>query len=575
MESLPFFNLYPWLVPSHDQQAEAFLSEYLDTVRPWVTIGLGQRVSGVLQSGFACFSSELVGAVKPTASGVVPFLWRVGIPTIASFNRLWITNESASCPPEDSYTVVIPHYDPGRDKHDDQSPLLRRVMVMTWMISFAAIDVAARCLRGPMKTDPSPVICRALVEELKQQLDESGFATEFAKAKEELHAHQISKSTAHAGKSRPLDEASKTRQQIKYQLRRSLVHQKFLLCGAPNSDERREQALRLWKLKRPDLGCYIPYEPQDQWMDWVCSRPQNASLLTCIIAATSTSQSAGGSGRIILRSLGLGAEAASLDNEQAQEALRVRLDKMAAGRARSAAFAKAQQARALKRWGTHLTIPGPAEIQTRTTTVTTTTAASTAVAEGSSAAAAAQSTAVAAVSQAASSAEATTTTVMPTYRELRLGAQAKKKCPFTPPSTISCELPLDSPGQGKEPPKWAARTKSYPIKPISEEDGIWLLEAWLDQQFSRQHNEVRFSWRDSACPFLSFPSWIAQQHPDHPWAGWWTATVEKQSNQTTEYLRGSIIALRGPLRTSRQYGVAGSMGKIWEFGGPRPDHELA
>ncbi|KAJ3166114.1 hypothetical protein HDU88_003661 [Geranomyces variabilis] len=348
LDLLPFVDLYPWLIREHVVQAMDYLSQYMCIVRPWITVTFSKEVFQVITRGFAPFGN-LAGA-----PGSQHFLDFVGVPRVSNFDKEWIHDETSHAAPDNAFTVQIPHYHAGRDKYGDQAPILRRVLLLSWMATLVTIQEAFRLFVGLTRRKSTPATrlqaCEQIVTSANNRLRDTGFTEVFDAAKAQLRAHLAN--TAGAVARRKLTEDAKTRRRAKMAITRAATLELIGARGAPYSDERREQAELLWTKKFEPLGQHMPYNDNEEngeaWLQWVMERSQGVSLVTAAISRRifdATAQER----RDMIDSLAF--EDANLDTEAVlMAALAERLEAMRTGRAASEAFRNAQRDRMLRRW---------------------------------------------------------------------------------------------------------------------------------------------------------------------------------------------------------------------------------
>ncbi|KAJ3168139.1 hypothetical protein HDU87_001220 [Geranomyces variabilis] len=603
LDLLPFVDLYPWLIQERVVSAMEFLSQYMSIVRLYITVTFSKHFFRVISRGFAPFGN-LSGA--PVSEN---FLDSVGVPRVSNFDMKWIYDDTSDAAPDSAYTVQIPHYDPGRDKYGEQAPVLRRVLLLTWMATFVTIQETYAILldlgsKVANLQTPRKDTCERIVAAVTDRLRNNGFTEIFEAAKAELQTYLAH--TAGAVARRTLTEEAKTRRRAKMAITRASTLQLILARGAPNSDERRAQAELLWSKKFEPLGQHMPYndnpENREAWLDWVMERNEGVSLVTAAIGRRvfdATVQQR----RIMLDSLALDDDSAGTE-DALMAGVAERLEAMRVGRAASAAFQDAQRNRMLIRWN-----QDPDAVR----------------------------------ETARGSLQSSEVTILEKYarfyayvqNELKLFRLALSPTQLASARDHRALLKFDNDGirlededandlgafypvsrmplmkgQGKDlqtvwhdqrrlvapnevvvipptpagrlPPKWAARdrNKSYlKVAPIDEADAIYIFKLWLDERLGEQQNLVYHHWQWPDNVFLEFPDWITANLPNHVHAKTWQDIVENGSTDksSTAMFRGSIEALRGPITITGTFWINDLKltGSKWAFGGPRPDSDLA
>ncbi|KAI9009595.1 hypothetical protein BC832DRAFT_551883 [Gaertneriomyces semiglobifer] len=591
MKQIPFVDLYPWLLVNEHSVAERFLSNYLKIVRPIITIAFSKRVSGVLQNGFSFFGNL-------TGEKTSRMIDRVGTMVVESYDNSWLNDETQTEPPEDSYTIVIAHYDPGHDKYGDQHPLLRKMMLLSWMVTFALMDVAMRYMDELGPNSERLTVCQAIVAETQRRVAASGLFAELETTRENLERYITTAAAARAHLRRPLSDQQRLDRRVRLAMNRLLSHAPFILTGAPNSEERQDQAERIYALRRPEFGLHIPYDNHEAWMEWTCSRPQGTSLITATIAVVTGKVGAEPQG-VIIRALGMDPDKSKWTDPQVQEIFAERLTKMRAAHGRflqSVAGRSLQRERALKRFNSNALATVNDPLEGRAVTCCRREVSFYATIDGT-------------VTNMRFFVPLRVLTAQPRLRfeldgihlmddvdvdlglavpvhnmaylerhgkalqavwksemERKLGRELRAE-----------ELPLRA--QGRDPPKYAPRKRSYPVKPIHDEDALWVFRKWLDQRFPDAVNEMPFHWQNLESPVHEFVPWMVDEYPLHPALAQWRRIFEADGTIGTNILRGCVVALRGEVNTEKQYGIRQpdgryKMGKVWKFGPPRTDELL-
>ncbi|KAI8907725.1 hypothetical protein DFJ77DRAFT_442906 [Powellomyces hirtus] len=599
-ELLTFVDLCPWLILTCELEAADLLSSYLCLVTPWVTVTFSALVSRMLINGFQ-FYGNITG--QPTTKR---FLNLVGSIYVASFDNSWLDDPAVSAPPDGSYTLVIPHYHPGRNKYGEQHPLLRRVLLLTWIATFVLIEEASRILQDSSLAVPSTrqATCHFIKTRTDARLQSTGFTALLDAAKTELGQYLANHAAARAAKTPPLSVEARELQRSRRALRRALRHANFIAEGDPKSPEREEQLKDLYSRRRPELGMFIPYSERQQWFDWMATRSRGTSYIIAIVAAVSGTAAAGPQG-IFHRSLGL---APGATGQAIEQAIQERLQALQRGCAAFGVFQRAQQSRVLLRHGRdpvavlaaassdlegqevtlhskaisfYGTIPGNNGEEPRIVRVLIH-VGSTILRRNPR-----LSFRPAGLRLIAEDGEdfgiVVSTIRMPLLQgygqQLLTVWRAQRERILNRP-LLPAEIP-QLPGASSGDPKlptWSPRATHYRVKPINELSALWLFQQWFDSTFTDSSNEIRFHWNDATLPFTAqYPAWITENFPLHPWAAWWQSFVTHHNHNTrskTNIIRGCITALRGPVITAGQYAVGVQMGKVWRFGHVRTDEEL-
>ncbi|KAJ3155426.1 hypothetical protein HDU86_004329 [Geranomyces michiganensis] len=563
---LPFVDLYPWLLRHMLARGSLFLATYMQIVRPWVTVTFSGEVTCTIARGFTFYGS-FDGQGE---AGRKNLLDDVGIPFIASFDPSWTEDAQAAGPADTSYTVGVPHYHPGRDKYGSQPPAMRRVIWLTWVCTFLvneeAHNVLTRCERGKGKGAPPSRLdlCHEIKKAADDRIAATGLLATLVQAKAALSQHFAAQKAPPVTPS-VLDK-TKAGRRIKKAIERSTVMTRpFPAAARPKSNERTAQAEALWQRKMLPLGKHMPYnhDPANK-ARWMKDLKDTAAF---------------------------------------EQAFQDRLERMRAGRALSDKFQRAQQSRALLRWGmdpqhvlensvmalegqkaqvmerstcrfftdvdgkpTHFRFKVPASLIEVTDKPTLQFRADGIHLQDDA---------------------GRDLHILPVNRMAFMKAQGpalqrvwqRELHAIGGPGTAEVAIPPTPPGRPLL--KWTTKSQNYmKVAPIAEEDAIWLFHEWLDEVFPNSKNHINSHWRDPKNQLLQFPAWIASEYLRHHHRQTWTDLIQNASElgtASTQAVKGSLMALRGAL-TITQYNVAklkkSLCGKRWHFEGPRPDSAL-
>jgi len=115
----------------------------------------------------------------------------VGVPKIVSWaNPDWVDDEAVVEAPDDTLSILLPHFDPGLFKHMGDSRLLNRLYQLCWQVSFLCISQAMDVLHSE-SLPFSPVTGRRdfwnyVVNQCNQRMRESGLQQALDAAREQL-----------------------------------------------------------------------------------------------------------------------------------------------------------------------------------------------------------------------------------------------------------------------------------------------------------------------------------------------------------------------------------------------------
>ncbi|KAJ3189252.1 hypothetical protein HDU85_002879 [Gaertneriomyces sp. JEL0708] len=176
----PFVDLFPWLSTQVVEGALEQLTLYLRTVRPLICVTLTQKVTSCAAANFY-HQHGLPFAAE--------FLSAVGVPQLHHYaDEGWLEDDAQTHPPAGCATIVIPHFDPGRDKYGAQAKQLRRVLEITWMITLYVGDqmIIAAATHANWDHDR---ICRTVLEEVEQDPQYMELSAALEQAKQDLKAY--------------------------------------------------------------------------------------------------------------------------------------------------------------------------------------------------------------------------------------------------------------------------------------------------------------------------------------------------------------------------------------------------
>jgi hypothetical protein len=99
------------------------------------------------------------------------FFEQVGIPRIAYFdNPSWFETSGASAASNTAF-IQIPHIHPGRDQYGKQPENLRRVLLLTWMVTVTVGQYMLEALSAVEENEEEPreAICNAVIKRCKKE----------------------------------------------------------------------------------------------------------------------------------------------------------------------------------------------------------------------------------------------------------------------------------------------------------------------------------------------------------------------------------------------------------------------
>ncbi|KAJ3022268.1 hypothetical protein HKX48_006579 [Thoreauomyces humboldtii] len=576
---LPFVDLYPWLIRHWLAIAERFLSEYLRIVQPWITVTFSQEVSRLLARGFAFW-----GSFQGAQTNVGDFLDMVGIPQLAHYDARWVTSEAT---PEGSYdagfTVLVPHYHPGRDKYGDQHPTLRRVFLLTWEVTFVTLDVALTHLstnNTAADTKSVKAICGEIVTMTMNRIRTTGLYGKLVQAKGDLKEHLESVYSGSGLKRSPLTAEAKKARRIRRALNKASSSSHIFAQGPPGSAVRKQQVDELYARQMLPLEAHMPYDGRafvkQEWITWMMGRAQGISYITAI-TGYNAARAIGSTQNIFLNSLRIppGASAAEIE-----KAVSDRMTAMRQGRASSAAFRTAQSTRMLRVWGNDPNVildKAILPLEGQTVECNKRTVSFHALIQGTPTRI--QFAYVQKISESA-----------PTLSFQGDGIHLKDADGKDLGNIVPVmRMPVLKTHGANLLTVWRreytsilgrAKRENYNILPMSETDAIWTFRKWLDDIYDKDRNKIIFHWQSTELPFNDFVVWLNENYSDHPHTATWRGIMTRRGRTENCQLRGSIMVLRGPFlftgKKAKLVAVPGSgrpnrTATVWEFGPPVDD----
>lgn len=237
----PFVDLWNWLRHIDIGEACEFLRQYFEYCRPLIMVSLGREVNELTRGDFKQHRLSF-----PSSS----FLEFVGEPTVQSYN----ITPGQDC---DMSFINVPHFHPGADKYTARQAQLRRVLDMTWRVTYIIGDVLLNLIEKHSDNIPSrKALCQEAVHFVKTHQKYTAFWKQFNEVKAELRS--VLGATGPNDGVRPvLNQEGRIRMLALGQAEHE-----------PESEERREQLEKLWEKNVPDLHLVVAHTDQNR-DDWI------------------------------------------------------------------------------------------------------------------------------------------------------------------------------------------------------------------------------------------------------------------------------------------------------------------
>ncbi|KAI9017006.1 hypothetical protein BC832DRAFT_617647 [Gaertneriomyces semiglobifer] len=265
----PFVDLFPWLSTQAIEGALEQLALYLRTVRPLICVTQSQKVTSCAAANFYHPHG------LPLTGG---YLSAVGTPQLHHYaDEGWLEDDAQTQPPAGFATIVIPHFDPGRDKYGAQAKQLRRVLDITWMITLYVGDKMIIAAASHANWDRDR-LCRTVLEEVEQDPQYKELSATLEQAKENLKAYwELIRRRWVAADGEGTRVCSELTQERLREAAKERMERGLAAEGLPRSEERQAQVNYLWKLQIPDL--LIPTYDETTWKEWALTRGQECFTL--------------------------------------------------------------------------------------------------------------------------------------------------------------------------------------------------------------------------------------------------------------------------------------------------------
>ncbi|KAG2195137.1 hypothetical protein INT47_007001 [Mucor saturninus] len=280
---IPFINLIPWLENNKATISEGIsqASSYLRLTNPIIAVTFSRQVVS------ASFTNFVHQDGLSSRTNLVDI---VGIPRLCSYASSDYVYDGSDVdgPPPGFEIIVIPHFDPGVDKHTTRSVNgTRRVIDIVWRITLSILEIAHDLIVANPNTLRSNIVrqvyeycnkdssnnlpvLRFLYDQLNRVV--VTYKSEEKKAREEYPQAEI------------LPEAL-----IAYRTKSALTRTENAekALGQANSIERRNQVLMLWKKNLRSLHVGYSRSDKNEWIEWALSRDIGTNLYLASLSVVS------------------------------------------------------------------------------------------------------------------------------------------------------------------------------------------------------------------------------------------------------------------------------------------------
>lgn len=284
---IPYVDLIPWLEDKKITIKEGIqqISMYLRGIRPIITIAFSREVTSVGLSNFVHQSG------LDSRTNLMDI---VGIPQIVSYadTSYLYDGSDVDGPPSGYSTIMIPHFDPGVDKHTKRSSNgARRVIDIVWRITLAIAEISHDIIeKKAIETTREAIVrqifdvcrksstnCPQVLRILYNRLDFviEDYKVEERKAREEYPESEL------------LEDAIKS---YRTKGAKTRTENSETAQGPPNSEARRHQVLILWKKNIKTLHVGYTRAEKAAWMNWAMTRQVNTNFYLSSLSVLSQSK---------------------------------------------------------------------------------------------------------------------------------------------------------------------------------------------------------------------------------------------------------------------------------------------
>jgi hypothetical protein len=276
---IPYIDLIPWIQSPQETLDQGILqcNRYLNAVNPLITVAFSRTVVSV------AFSNFVHGAGLKSDMNLIDI---VGTPVLVSFAGAgYINDDSKDGPPDGYSTIVIPHYDPGVDKHTHRTAVdgTGRIMDLTWQITLCiaenAIDIATEYEGGGGYTREGIVnrIMYRCGKHLRRN-NPINLRYLYDKLDREVERYKIQIASARSEYPEANEYFIEKRSEARKKAAQTYAAKLEKAVGEPHSPERNAQVNRLWKMNI--RSCHIGYErdERDLWFEWARNVPVDSDF---------------------------------------------------------------------------------------------------------------------------------------------------------------------------------------------------------------------------------------------------------------------------------------------------------
>ncbi|KAF2194207.1 hypothetical protein K469DRAFT_744879 [Zopfia rhizophila CBS 207.26] len=204
--------------------------------------------------------------------------------------------------------ILIPLLHPGFNRRSQQSPLQRRVFLLTYMAVWVYMDAALELVQGTCGNYwIRHELCQLIMEIAERKLWEANFHNALNSASEQLlaettKAHPVSHKSEDRSDScissnmlRPFQTGIKDiSDEVEVHFLNCASHMRVFFEGVadslrtaqgePHSRERQRQIKSLYSQKVPGLVTYLDIADQEKWSGFLETQPKDCSLVACVEA---------------------------------------------------------------------------------------------------------------------------------------------------------------------------------------------------------------------------------------------------------------------------------------------------
>ncbi|CAO3624648.1 unnamed protein product [Mucor hiemalis] len=283
---IPFVNLIPWLEDAKltIQQGLVQLTQYLNIVQPLVAVTFSRQVTSCALANFAHESG------LDSRANLIEY---VGLPRVVSYDRFYLDDDTyADAPPPGSNMIIIPHFDPGLDRHTKRTmDGARAIMDISWKISLYVAQIATEVSKENQNPNASrdrivnSIMSRCEGEPQLQYLFEQ---LEFSKDQYKTQEIQDRGQYPHG------DLLPEVISDMASRGAKTRGENAVLAEGRPMSLERIAQSKTIWKMNLRSLHALHPREEKNKWIRWFLSVEEGRNVVYSAMASVRNVKQTGG-----------------------------------------------------------------------------------------------------------------------------------------------------------------------------------------------------------------------------------------------------------------------------------------